>query len=122
MHYFALDSAEWWERILGELLPNARFPGAVVRRTVAVKIFADSHIAPLHTGDIRTLFGLILSALLQISYSDVESAAPWGQRKDLPFSKKLRSVGSLLEATLVCPCCISFGQFLEWLQKAAWER
>ena len=21
LHYFALDSAEWWERILGELLP-----------------------------------------------------------------------------------------------------
>ena len=26
LHYFALDSADWWERILGELLPNARFP------------------------------------------------------------------------------------------------
>ena len=26
LHYFALDSAEWWERILGELLPNAQFP------------------------------------------------------------------------------------------------
>ena len=48
LHYFALDSAEWWERILGELLPNARFPGAVVRRTVAVQIFADVHIAPSH--------------------------------------------------------------------------
>ena len=33
LHYFALDSAEWWEHILGELLPNARFPGAVVRST-----------------------------------------------------------------------------------------
>ena len=29
------DSAEWWERILGELLPNAQFPDAVVRRTIA---------------------------------------------------------------------------------------
>ena len=48
LHYFALDSAEWWEHILGELLPNARFPGAVVRRTVAVKIFAGVHIAPSH--------------------------------------------------------------------------
>ena len=32
LHYFALDSADWWVRILGELLPNARFglwpPGA----------------------------------------------------------------------------------------------
>ena len=48
LHYFALDSAEWWEHILGELLPNARFPGAVVRRTVAVQIFAGVHIAPSH--------------------------------------------------------------------------
>ena len=48
LHYFALDSAEWWVRILGELLPNARFPDAVVRRTVAAKMFAAVHIAPSH--------------------------------------------------------------------------
>ena len=48
LHYFALDSAEWWERILGELLPNAQFPDAVVRRTVAYKMFAAVHIAPSH--------------------------------------------------------------------------
>ena len=48
LHYFALDSADWWERILGELLPNARFPDAVVRRTVAAKMFTAVHIAPSH--------------------------------------------------------------------------
>ena len=48
LHYFALDSAEWWVRILGELLPNAQFPDAVVRRTVAYKMFAVVHIAPSH--------------------------------------------------------------------------
>ena len=48
LHYFALDSAEWWERILGELLPNAQFPDAVVRRTLAYKMFMAAHIAPSH--------------------------------------------------------------------------
>ena len=48
LHYFAIDSAEWWERILKELLPNARFPGAVVRRAVAVKVFDNCHITPSH--------------------------------------------------------------------------
>ena len=48
LHYFALDSAEWWERFLGELLPNAQFPDAVVRRTIAYKMFTAVHIAPSH--------------------------------------------------------------------------
>ena len=48
LHYFALDSAEWWGRILGDLLPNAQFPDAVVRRTVAYKMFSAVHIAPSH--------------------------------------------------------------------------
>ena len=48
LHYFALDSAEWWERILGELLPNAQFPDAAVRRTIAYKMFMAAHIAPSH--------------------------------------------------------------------------
>ena len=48
LHYFALDSAEWWERILGELLPSAQFPDAVVRRTIAYKMFTAVHIAPSH--------------------------------------------------------------------------
>ena len=48
LHYFALDSAEWWERILGQLLPNAHFPDAVVRRTFAYKMFMAAHIAPSH--------------------------------------------------------------------------
>ena len=33
---------------IGELLPDARFPDAVVRRTVAAKMFAAVHIAPSH--------------------------------------------------------------------------
>ena len=48
LHYFALDSAEWWERILGELLPNAQFPAAVIRRTFAYQMFMAAHIAPSH--------------------------------------------------------------------------
>ena len=48
LHYFALDSADWWERVLGELLPNARFPDAVVGRSVAAKMFTAVHIAPWH--------------------------------------------------------------------------
>ena len=46
LHCFALDSAELWGRILGDLLPNAQFPDAVVRRTVAYKMFSTVHIAP----------------------------------------------------------------------------
>ena len=37
-----------WGRILGDLLPNAQFPDAVVRRTVAYKMFSAVHIAPSH--------------------------------------------------------------------------
>ena len=48
LNYFALDSAEWWERILGELLPNAHFPDAVIRRNFAYKMFMAAHIAPSH--------------------------------------------------------------------------
>ena len=48
LHYFALDSAEWWEQILGELLPNAQFPAAVIRRTIAYQMFMAAHIAPSH--------------------------------------------------------------------------
>ncbi len=32
LHYLAIDSADWWEQLLTELIPQARFPGAVVRR------------------------------------------------------------------------------------------
>ena len=48
LHYFALDSAEWWDRILKELLPDARFPGAVVRRAGVIKVFDNCHVAPSH--------------------------------------------------------------------------
>ena len=46
LHYFALDSAEWWEQILGELLPNAQFPAAVIRRTIAYQMFMAAHTSP----------------------------------------------------------------------------
>ena len=39
LHYFAIDSAACWERLLTELIPQARFPGAVVRRAVALSVF-----------------------------------------------------------------------------------
>ena len=48
LHYFAIDSTEWWEHILRELLSKARFPGTVVCRTVAVRVFEACHIAPSH--------------------------------------------------------------------------
>ena len=48
LHYFALDSAEWWEQILGELLPNTQFPAAVIPRTIAYQMFMAAHIAPSH--------------------------------------------------------------------------
>ena len=48
LHYFAIDSAEAWDGILRVLLPKVRFPDAVVRRSVALKLFDDCHIAPSH--------------------------------------------------------------------------
>ena len=48
LHYFAIDSAAEWEVILRELMPKVRFPGAVVRRAVALKVFEACHIAPSH--------------------------------------------------------------------------
>ena len=48
LHYFAIDSADWWEQLLTELIPQARFPGAVVRRAVALSVFQSCHIAPSH--------------------------------------------------------------------------
>ena len=48
LHYFAIDSAAHWEQLLAELFPQARFPGAVVRRAVALSVFRSSHIAPSH--------------------------------------------------------------------------
>ena len=48
LHYFAIDSAAEWELILHELMPKVRFPGAVVRRAVALRVFEACHIAPSH--------------------------------------------------------------------------
>ena len=48
LHYFAIDSAAWWEQILQVLIPKVRFPGAVVRRAVAISVFEACHIAPSH--------------------------------------------------------------------------
>ena len=66
LHYFAIDSAEWWERILKELLPNARFPGAVVRRSLTTVTL------PLHIGDTHTLYGLTLSDNLRPAPKSIE--------------------------------------------------
>ena len=48
LHYFAIDSAAWWEQILHDLMPQVRFPDAVVRRAVAYNVFQACHIAPSH--------------------------------------------------------------------------
>ena len=48
LHYFAIDSAEAWDGILRVLLPKVRFPDAVVRRAVALKVLDGCHIAPSH--------------------------------------------------------------------------
>ena len=48
LHYFAIDSAEAWDGILRVLLPKVRFPGAVARRAVALKVLDGCHIAPSH--------------------------------------------------------------------------
>ena len=48
LHYFAIDTAADWEGILRKLMPKVRFPGAVVRRAVALKVFETCHIAPSH--------------------------------------------------------------------------
>ena len=48
LHYFAIDSAEAWDGILRVLLPKVRFPDAVVRRSVALKLLDECHIAPSH--------------------------------------------------------------------------
>ena len=48
LHYFAIDSAAEWKEILRKLMSKVRFPGAVVRRAVALKVLEACHIAPSH--------------------------------------------------------------------------
>ena len=94
LHYFALDSADWWERILGELLPNARFLDAVVRRTVAAKMFTAVHIAPSHRRPPHPVWVDSFSLIADLLFGNgMEWAAMWVQCKDRPFHKRWRSVG-----------------------------
>ena len=79
LHYFALDSAEWWERILGELLPNAHFPDAVVRRTFAYKMFMAAHIAPSHRRPPHPVW----EDSLCLYFLEMAWTATWVQCKDL---------------------------------------
>ena len=46
LHYFALDSAEHWDEVLKQVLPNVRLPGAEARRANASEMFGASHIPP----------------------------------------------------------------------------
>ena len=67
LHYFALDSAEWWKRILGALLPNAQFPDAVVRRTIAYKMFtAVSLLCPFFFSVAALLSTVAVKLLLEV--------------------------------------------------------
>ena len=43
-----VQCAAEWKLILQELMPKVRFPGAVVRRAVALRVFEACHIAPSH--------------------------------------------------------------------------
>ena len=90
LHYFALDSADWWEHILGELLPDARLPDAVVRIGPLLRKSLLRFILPRRTGGILIPCGSTLSVSLLISSLGVEWAAIWVQCKDLPFRKKWR--------------------------------
>ena len=82
LRYFALDSAEWWEQILGELLPNAQFPAAVIRRTIAYQMFMAAHIAPSHRRPPHQC-GKIPSVSLLIYCLEMEWTATWVQCNEL---------------------------------------
>ena len=96
LHYFALDSAEWWEQILGELLPNAQFPAAVIRRTIAYQIMA-AHIAPSHRRPPHPVWEDSLSLIADLLFgSGVDRYVGAMQRADSPLDVNVRgfSAGS----------------------------
>ena len=57
LHYFALDSAKYWDEVLEHVLPMVGLPGAQVRRATALQVFRVSQIPPSHR---RMPHGLIL--------------------------------------------------------------
>ena len=90
LHYFALDSAEWWERILGELLPNAQFPAAVIRRTFAYQMFMAAHIAPSHR---RPPHPVLLWSIRGVN-GQFSLVDPWsGNYFDLEATKFMEPIG-----------------------------
>ena len=97
LHYFALDSAEWWEQILGELLPNAQFPAAVIRRTIAYQMFMAAHIAPSHRRPPHPVWEDSLSLIADLLFgSGVDRYVGAMQRTDSPLEVNVRgfSAGS----------------------------
>ena len=97
LHYFALDSAEWWEQILGELLPNAQFPAAVIRRTIAYQMFVAAHIAPSHRRPPHPVWEDSLSLIADLLFgSGVDRYVGAMQRPDSPLEVNVRgfSAGS----------------------------
>ena len=97
LHYFALDSAEWWEQILGELLPNAQFPAAVIRRTIAYQMFMAAHIAPSHRRPPHPVWEDSLSLIADLLFgSGVDRYVGAMQRADSPLEVNVRgfSAGS----------------------------
>ncbi len=111
LHYFAIDSAEWWEQILKELIPKARFPGAVVRRAVAVSVFEACHIAPSHRRYPHPLWMDSFSLIADLLLVGVELGGTWDLSKALPLNKLWHSVDFRQVASLVCACYTSFGLF-----------
>ena len=97
LHYFALDSAEWWEQILGELLPNAQFPAAVIRRTIAYQMFMAAHIAPSHRRPPHPVWEDSLTLIADLLFgSGVDRYVGAMQRADSPLEVNVRgfSAGS----------------------------
>ena len=97
LHYFALDSAEWWEQILGELLPNAQFPAAVIRRTIAYQMFMAAHIAPSHRRPPHPVWEDSLSLIADLLFGNgMDRYVGAMQRADSPLEVNVRgfSAGS----------------------------
>ena len=113
LHYFAIDSATWCERILKELLPRARFPGAVVRRAVAVSVCENSHIAPSHRRYPHPLWTDSFSLIADLLLGCGVGRYTLGVSKALPSSKPYLFVDSQQAVSLACARCIFSGQSQE---------
>ena len=68
LHYFAIDSATGWDKLLMKRLPGASVPKADSRRQSALEMFEKSHIAPsyrrLPHPSWTTCFKLLLDLLI----------------------------------------------------------